>query len=82
MEDDSPTRWRQDALCRNVSPEVFFPPKGGSSREAKRICALCPVKAPCLEFALEQESLHDTSIMSGIYAGLSPKERAALRKAS
>lgn len=73
--------WRQDALCRNIDPDVFFPPLGGSSREAKRICAMCSVKAECLEFVLELES-KDSHLQSGIYAGLSSKERRALRQAS
>lgn len=74
--------WMDQALCGNVDPSVFFPVKGGSSREAKRICGICPVKQQCLDFALERESQHDASVMAGIYGGLSPKQRAELRRAS
>ena len=30
--------WRLDALCAETDPEAFFPEKGGSTREAKRVC--------------------------------------------
>ena len=46
--------WQERGRCREQDPEVFFPEKGGSSREAKRICADCPVLVPCLEGALER----------------------------
>lgn len=70
--------WREQALCSNVSPEIFFP-NHGDAREAKRICACCPVKQPCLEYALERDA-RDPHCNAGIYGGLSPAERAEIRK--
>ena len=61
--------WRLDALCAETDPEAFFPEKGGSTREAKRICSRCEVKSECLEYAL----MHDERF--GIWGGLSERER-------
>jgi WhiB family redox-sensing transcriptional regulator len=44
--------WQERALCAQTDPEAFFPEKGGSTREAKRICSGCEVRAECLEYAL------------------------------
>ena len=30
--------WQERALCAQTDPEAFFPEKGGSTREAKRVC--------------------------------------------
>ncbi len=65
--------WRQDALCAETDPEAFFPEKGGSTREAKRVCAGCPVRLQCLEFALGNDERF------GIWGGLSERERRRLR---
>jgi hypothetical protein len=47
--------WYERALCAQTDPEAFFPEKGGSTREAKRICSGCEVRAECLEFALAHD---------------------------
>lgn len=65
--------WQERALCAQTDPETFFPEKGGSSSEAKRICAGCPVKGECLEYAL------DRGERFGIYGGLSERERRKLK---
>ena len=57
--------WQDQALCAQTDPEAFFPEKGGSTREAKRICKACAVRDECLEYALE----HDERF--GIWGGLS-----------
>ena len=41
--------WHERALCAQTDPEAFFPEKGGSTREAKRVCSSCEVKVECLE---------------------------------
>lgn len=64
--------WRDDALCAETDPESFFPEKGGSTREAKRICGSCPVRAECLEYALTHGERF------GIWGGLSERERRRL----
>lgn len=66
--------WQEQALCAQTDPEAFFPEKGGSTREAKRICRACGVRDECLEYALE----HDERF--GIWGGLSERERRRLKK--
>ena len=67
--------WRLDALCAETDPEAFFPEKGGSTREAKRVCSGCDVRAECLESALANDERF------GIWGGLSERERRRLRLA-
>lgn len=66
--------WQEKALCAQTDPEAFFPEKGGSTREAKRICQGCEVKGECLEYALA----HDERF--GIWGGLSERERRRLKR--
>jgi WhiB family redox-sensing transcriptional regulator len=66
--------WKERALCAQTDPEAFFPEKGGSTREAKRICSGCEVRPECLEFALA----HDERF--GIWGGLSERERRRLKR--
>ena len=40
--------WQERALCAQTDPEAFFPEKGGSTREAKRVCMSCDVRPECL----------------------------------
>jgi WhiB family transcriptional regulator, redox-sensing transcriptional regulator len=67
--------WRLDALCAETDPEAFFPEKGGSTREAKRVCSGCAVRVECLESALANDERF------GIWGGLSERERRRLRLA-
>ncbi|GAA4187913.1 hypothetical protein GCM10022219_01330 [Microbacterium oryzae] len=66
--------WQSDALCAQTDPEAFFPEKGGSTRDAKRICATCDVRAECLEYALQNDERF------GIWGGLSERERRKLKR--
>ena len=66
--------WQERALCAQTDPEAFFPEKGGSTREAKRICLGCEVRDNCLEYALA----HDERF--GIWGGLSERERRRLKR--
>jgi WhiB family transcriptional regulator, redox-sensing transcriptional regulator len=66
--------WQERALCAQTDPESFFPEKGGSTREAKKVCTGCDVKGDCLEYALA----HDERF--GIWGGLSERERRRLKK--
>jgi WhiB family transcriptional regulator, redox-sensing transcriptional regulator len=66
--------WQDRALCAQTDPEAFFPEKGGSTREAKRVCRSCEVRAECLEYALG----HDERF--GIWGGLSERERRRLKR--
>lgn len=66
--------WQADALCAQTDPEAFFPEKGGSTRDAKRVCSECPVSEACLDYALAKDERF------GIWGGLSERERRRLRK--
>jgi WhiB family transcriptional regulator, redox-sensing transcriptional regulator len=66
--------WQERALCAQTDPEAFFPEKGGSTREAKKVCRACDVQAECLEYALA----HDERF--GIWGGLSERERRRLKR--
>ena len=71
--------WRDDALCRNTDPELFFPiGTTGSAvvaiEEAKRLCMSCTVSKECLDFVLE------TNQDSGVWGGHSEEDRRAIRR--
>jgi WhiB family transcriptional regulator, redox-sensing transcriptional regulator len=74
MFDTIEEQWQERALCAQTDPEAFFPEKGGSTREAKRICMGCEVRDECLEYALA----HDERF--GIWGGLSERERRRLKR--
>jgi WhiB family redox-sensing transcriptional regulator len=74
QDDDGALAWQADALCSQTDPEAFFPEKGGSTREAKKICQQCDVKSECLEYALANDERF------GIWGGLSERERRRLRR--
>ena len=67
--------WWFAGLCAQTDPELFFPEKGGSTRAAKAVCAGCPVRAECLEYALA----HDERF--GVWGGTSERERRRLTHA-
>jgi WhiB family redox-sensing transcriptional regulator len=73
-EDETALGWQERALCAQTDPEAFFPEKGGSTREAKKVCQRCEVRAECLEYALANDERF------GIWGGLSERERRKLRK--
>ena len=67
--------WQERSLCAQTDPESFFPEKGGSTREAKKVCVGCEVRAECLEYALAERIDH------GVWGGASERERRRLLKA-
>lgn len=66
--------WQNDALCAQADPEAFFPEKGGSTRDAKRVCSSCDVRGECLQYALDRDERF------GIWGGLSERERRKLKR--
>jgi WhiB family redox-sensing transcriptional regulator len=66
--------WQVQANCLGVDPDLFFPERGASTREAKAVCRACVVKADCLEYALVNGEKF------GIWGGLSERERRRLRR--
>ncbi|HEY2285934.1 MAG TPA: WhiB family transcriptional regulator [Streptosporangiaceae bacterium] len=72
--------WRSRGACLNADPDVFFPISvaGASAtqvRTARAICAGCPVRPDCTDFALEHREI------SGIWGGTTDEERRKLRRA-
>lgn len=71
--------WRSEAACLGHNPELFFPigesgPAVQQIRDAKAICATCPVRTPCLDWAMEAGADH------GVWGGLSEAERKSWRR--
>lgn len=72
---DGEADWRDLALCAEIGGDgLWFPGKGGSDRQAKAVCAVCPSKGPCLEWALDYDEEF------GIWGGLSRAEREHLMR--
>ncbi|MEV1047858.1 WhiB family transcriptional regulator [Streptomyces sp. NPDC049916] len=77
----SSENWRLHAACREEDPDLFFPigstgPAVVQTEEAKAVCHTCPVRAACLEWALENGQ------DAGVWGGLSETERRALKRRS
>jgi WhiB family transcriptional regulator, redox-sensing transcriptional regulator len=68
------TSWMAVGLCREHSPKVFFPTDGVGVEKARKICATCPVKEPCLEYAV------DNRIEHGVWGGMSERGRRRLAR--
>jgi WhiB family redox-sensing transcriptional regulator len=67
----SATTWRTHAACRGIEAEVFYPAteEEADAADAKAICAVCPVRQPCLEHALAHRE------RDGIWGGATERER-------
>lgn len=68
------TSWMVQGRCRDLPPEVFFPSDGVGVEVARHYCAECPVKGPCLEYALENHIEH------GVWGGASERERRRIAR--
>jgi WhiB family transcriptional regulator, redox-sensing transcriptional regulator len=71
--------WRDDAICRDTDPALFFPVGTTGNAlvqidKAKEVCGECAVARQCLHFALE------TNQDSGIWGGLTEEERRVIRR--
>ena len=69
-----PKTWWDFANCLGVEPDLFFPERGASTKEAKEVCRGCVVRDDCLEYAL------DHGEKFGIWGGMSERERRRLRR--
>jgi len=67
--------WQTQANCMGVDPDLFFPERGASTKEAKEVCRGCVVQNDCLEYALASGEKF------GIWGGMSERERRRLRRA-
>ena len=70
---DEPS-WHDFANCLGVDPDLFFPERGASTREAKEVCRGCVVRDDCLEYALQNGEKF------GIWGGMSERERRRIRR--
>src|SRR5205085_11233732 len=61
--------WRERGACRGLDPAIFYPGCEAAAVEAKAVCATCPVREPCLEWALSNRE-HD-----GVWGGATERER-------
>lgn len=66
--------WTAEALCAQVGAELFFVDKGENPQPAKDVCALCPVRRECLEYALSNDERF------GVWGGKTERERRRLRR--
>jgi WhiB family redox-sensing transcriptional regulator len=66
--------WMAEGNCRSEAPSMFFPSDGVGVEVARRICATCPVKEPCLEYALRNGIDH------GVWGGASERERRRIAR--
>jgi WhiB family redox-sensing transcriptional regulator len=64
--------WRQYARCLGADPDLFYPTSEEAAEEAKSICAVCPVREPCLEYAITARE------KEGVWGGLTERERRRL----
>ncbi len=69
--------WQREAACRGLglgeSQAIFFPARGESVEDARAICDHCPVRAECLDFALEHHCI-------GVWGGTTERQRRQLRR--
>lgn len=66
--------WQAQANCMGVDPDLFFPERGASTKEAKEVCRGCVVREACLEHALSNGEKF------GIWGGMSERERRRMRR--
>jgi WhiB family redox-sensing transcriptional regulator len=64
--------WRQYARCLGADPDLFYPVSDDAGEAAKAICAVCPVREPCLEYAVTARE------KEGVWGGRTEKERRRL----
>lgn len=62
--------WIESASCADKDPDLFFPGKHDSAQPAKAVCAGCPVRQPCADFAAKSPVL-----LAGVWGGTTEAER-------
>ncbi|HEX7168415.1 MAG TPA: WhiB family transcriptional regulator [Acidimicrobiales bacterium] len=66
--------WRAKAACRDLDTDIFFPDSEEDAAPALSVCASCPVREACLEFALATRQ-HD-----GVWGGTTEAQRKRIRR--
>lgn len=69
---DEDEAWKSKGLCSQTDPEAFFPERGESPKQARKVCQGCEVKDECLDYAIRNKERF------GVWGGLSERERAKL----
>lgn len=72
--EDDRLAWKAHGKCRGCDPNLFYPERGTSTREAKAVCAACTVRTECLEYSLANGERF------GIWGGASERERRRIRQ--
>ena len=71
---DRPAHWTDDAACKGMDTEAWFPGKGVSAADAVAVCHTCPVRDACLDHALTLPE------REGVWGGLTAKRRVSIRR--
>lgn len=72
-------KWYDNAICKEIGSEIFFPGEGGAHRPATRICnTYCEVRQECLDAAMREEYGLGEAYRHGVRGGLGGKGRAKL----
>ena len=71
-----PMAWRHQAACRGIDPAVFFPDDEEPGDAAKAVCVRCPVRQPCLDWALS------TREKEGVWGGCDERDRRRILRQS
>lgn len=68
--------WEAYAACTEVPSKLFFPEPGDplTARFMRLFCDDCPVRAECLEYALDNPDL------TGIWGGTTETDRRLIRR--
>lgn len=69
-----PEEWQEQAVCTQVDPAIFYPDKGTPLDDARRVCAVCPVREECLQAALDRDERF------GVFGGASVRQRIAMKR--
>ena len=69
-----PPAWTERALCAQVGTDIFYPEAGSSAAEAKSVCAKCPVRNACLNYAVR------TGERYGVWGGTTEQQRRRLQR--
>ena len=66
--------WKDQAACSGTDTEIFYPANSDEEAEALSICATCPVRAQCLDYAIRNRETY------GIWGGATPEQRRRMRR--
>lgn len=66
---EGPLTWTSEAACQGLEIDLFFSDSKYRQAEALAICAKCPVREECLQYALEEK------LAFGIFGGTTQAQR-------